>query len=471
MLGSISLFFRNASFFIYENFLKPFSKDEDDKRREFILNVLLVSLIVLLSVQTIIVLYSVFTLGSNFHGASLWSIVIVLSVFVLMYLFARRGFAKHVAFIFVWTFYILLVYAMTMWGVDVPQVWLFFALVIAFAGMLVSTRMSFVMTAAVGITFIVLIHFQETGQLVFDRSWKNFPFRLTDAVGACVTFFIFTIVSWLSNREIHRSLNRARVSERLLKEERDSLEVKVEERTRDLVAVQEARLQEVERFAEFGQLASGIMHDLANPLTAISLNLDLAESDQRSPAQTVGHIKEAVSAAQRMEALLKSARKQIMRTGGQNQFSLSDEIEQVSVLLGQKAKTAQVRIDIDDVEHVRTVGMSIKFFRVMMNLMSNAIDAYSDRALPQEKRVIHVTCKGDEGRVRITVEDKGVGIAEESLEKIFLPFFTTKHGSGSGLGLPTAKAIVEKDFGGTLSVASRVGKGTIFTIEMPIRKE
>lgn len=459
----IQVYFQQALSFIYKNFLKPRATDEDSQRREFILNVLLTSLIVLLSLQTTIVVYSIYDLGGNFRGASLISILIPLSIFIVMYLLGRKGYSKHVAFIFVWTFFGFLVYAMSLWGVDVPQVWLFFALAIAFAAKLVNTRMSFVMTGAIAITFCVLIYLQEHGQLVFDRSWKDFPFRLTDAIGASITFLIFTIVSWLSNREIHKSLQRARNSEAMLKIERDSLEEKVVERTSELVRAQEARLAEVEHFAEFGQLASGIMHDLANPLTAISLNLQQEKEGSL-------HVREAVDAASRMEALLKTARKQFIRADDRVSFSIADEIDQAVLLLAHKATTAHVRIVTDDVENVHTYGIPIKLFRVVMNLVSNGIDAYTGSGVPQSEQVIRVSCTGGDGVARINIEDRGAGIPEAVIGKIFQPLFTTKNGIGSGFGLSVAKEIVEQDFGGSISVVTRMGEGTMFTVEIPIRE-
>lgn len=195
-------------------------------------------------------------------------------------------------------------------------------------------------------------------------------------------------------------------------------------------------------------------------MTAISLNLDFAKEDP--------HIQEAIGATQRMEALLKTARKQFIRTDDVQEFSIADEIEQTVLLLSQKCKQASVRINTDLVENVHVLGMPIKFFRVMMNILSNAIDAYESSDVPARERVVRVSCIGSEGAAMIEVTDFGIGIPKDFLDKIFLPFFSTKNGKGSGFGLAMAKQIVEEDFHGSISVKSQPSQGTTFTIELPL---
>src|SRR5205823_794033 len=104
--------------------------------------------------------------------------------------------------------------------------------------------------------------------------------------------------------------------------------------------------------------------------------------------------------------------------------------------------------------------------QVFMNLLTNAAQALGDRAAGGTIRIKTARPKG-EGKVVVTVGDDGPGIPAEVLPRIFDPFFTTKDvGQGSGLGLSIVHGIVERH-GGTISVASEVGKGTTFTITLP----
>jgi two-component system NtrC family sensor kinase len=101
--------------------------------------------------------------------------------------------------------------------------------------------------------------------------------------------------------------------------------------------------------------------------------------------------------------------------------------------------------------------------QVFMNLLQNAA-----QAIPKQGDV-WITTESDGGWVRIMIKDNGVGIAEENLSRIFDPFFTTKPvGAGTGLGLSISYGIIEKQ-GGKIRAFSKIGEGTEFTIELPVR--
>ncbi|MCD6272574.1 MAG: GHKL domain-containing protein, partial [Deltaproteobacteria bacterium] len=100
--------------------------------------------------------------------------------------------------------------------------------------------------------------------------------------------------------------------------------------------------------------------------------------------------------------------------------------------------------------------------QVFMNILVNAAQAM------EEQGVINISTKSENGFVEIKISDTGTGISEENLSKIFDPFFTTKEvGKGTGLGMNIAYNIIEKH-NGIIDVQSTVGKGTIFTIKLPI---
>ena len=100
--------------------------------------------------------------------------------------------------------------------------------------------------------------------------------------------------------------------------------------------------------------------------------------------------------------------------------------------------------------------------QTLINLIKNAIDAVSER----NKGVIQLNAFSDNEGILILVEDNGTGISEELAEEIFVPFFTTKK-NGSGIGLSLSKQIM-KNHNGTISVNSRPGERTLFTLKFPV---
>jgi two-component system NtrC family sensor kinase len=126
---------------------------------------------------------------------------------------------------------------------------------------------------------------------------------------------------------------------------------------------------------------------------------------------------------------------------------------------------------VSNVEVIRQYGPDIpelvtdrnQLQQVLLNILNNSIDAMSGRGK------ITITTSLEGKKVRITLTDTGKGIKPDHLDKIFMPFFTTKEvGKGTGLGLSVSYGII-KNLGGEITVASTVGVGTTFTITLPIR--
>lgn len=127
-------------------------------------------------------------------------------------------------------------------------------------------------------------------------------------------------------------------------------------------------------------------------------------------------------------------------------------------------------MEIDMPSRYRLNGSPVRFFQVVVNLLSNAIDSFADLPKASRPRAIAISVTKKEGFIELSVSDNGCGIAKSVLPHIFDPFFTTKSKrDGTGLGLSTTKSIVEGDFGGSLAVTSVEGAGTTFVARFPKR--
>jgi signal transduction histidine kinase len=286
-----------------------------------------------------------------------------------------------------------------------------------------------------------------------------------------MTLLVIAIVSWLSNREIEKSLRRARRSEAELREERDNLERKVEERTRELKRAQMEQMCQLYRFAEFGKMSSGYFHDIANPLTAVSLSLErLKAQGVEELADTRVHFERALNAAKRMEDYIGAVKKQLQQQEDLKTFSPSEEIEQLIEIIGYKARKAGVAIRSRLDTEIQIFGNPIKFSQVVMNLLSNAIDSYEEVDAATDGREVTIILRREGAYAELTVKDAGCGIQAEDVERIFEPFFTTKPASsGVGIGLATVQDIVKKDFVGSVRVESTVGRGSEFIVLFPVQ--
>lgn len=454
-----------------QRIVEPHSSSEDVRRREFILNILLISCVTLLAFALLLqILYHLSGSHMDYQRDTLeFSIVFGMMFYMLvLYTASRRGYVTVAAYFLVCSVFLLPVYLGLRWGVNLPPALVFYPLVIVMAGVLVSTRFAFVMTLATAAALLGIWYVQAAGILPADQSWVTEKWVPSDVIIIVLIYTVTVTVSWLSNREIEHSLIRARNSEVALKHERDTLEIRVEERTKALRAAEMEKISQAYRFVEFGRLASGLFHDLMSPLTALSLNIESIATSQGAQDPTriermSRDVTHAQSATTHIQKLVESLRRHIAREGSQEVFAVNETIEEVASILNSYARQNQATVYAQDLPSVSTYGDPVAFSQVITNIISNAIEA--------EAKEVRLTLSEGDRRICVGVQDTGRGIAPDVLSHIFEPFFSTKGPRGGlGIGLASAKRIIEKEFGGTIDVQSSVGEGSTFTIYFPIRE-
>ena len=264
--------------------------------------------------------------------------------------------------------------------------------------------------------------------------------------------------------ELAESFNR--MAERF-QEIAENLEREVEERSRQLVRS--------DRLASVGFLAAGVAHEVNNPLTAIrwsseSLESRLAELLTDCPDDEVAVVQQYVAMIQSesercqeiTKKLLDFSRSQDSHKGRQDVVGI---IREVLSLITHMKKFREARLELisPDQCEIEISGHEIK--QVLLNLVANALDSTDGKGTVTVELVEQVD------RVEIQITDDGCGMSAETIDNLFQPFFTTKEtGQGTGLGLSISDRIVT-DHGGRLSAASDgPGKGSTFTVRLPVRQ-
>ena len=447
--------------------IEPKSDNEEKRRKEFILNILLISSEILM-VAFLILSFArevIDVISGQDRGFEPIVFLIMSVVFIAAHYFSRKGKLKTASLIFLAIFFVPNLYLSYHWGIDLPQSLLLYALTILTSGILISTRFSLITTASIGVYLCVLGYLQGHGITTPNTYWTAEMVTIYDAIPIVITLLIMATISWLSNREIENSLARALESEKNLKIERDNLEITVRKRTQELQKMQLDKIGQLYRLAEFGRISSGIFHDLINPLTAVSLNLEQINKNQEH-SETSEKIEQAVTAAKRMETLITSVKKQLKQEECQKQFSLSKEIKSMLEFSKYRALKNKIEIKFRYQEEIELFGDPLKFSQIIFNLVANSLDALENYE-QEEKRINIKLGLRNNGDIFLIVKDNGPGIENEIIQKIFEPFFSTKNGKGLGLGLSSIKHLVEKSFGGTISVKSLPEDGCAFTVLLP----
>ena len=229
----------------------------------------------------------------------------------------------------------------------------------------------------------------------------------------------------------------------------------------------ESQLQQSEKSAVVGRLASAIAHEIRNPLNYINLSLDHLRSKfapddaekRRTFEKLTAQLKTEVGRINRQISDFLS----YSRPTNPNlqPLDVRNVIEDSLRIVEAQAEEQNIKISLVERENVPKISGDAEFLRsVFNNLFINAVQSMATTG-----GQLNITISSAQNNVKIEVKDTGCGIDEEHLEKIFEPYFSTKE-TGTGLGLAIVKKIVEVH-NGTIDVESNSSDGTKFTIELP----
>ena len=299
-----------------------------------------------------------------------------------------------------------------------------------------------------------------------------------------------------------QTLAQEQEKQALLASQNETLEHQVAQRTSELqrsltnLRATQNQLIQKEKMASLGELTAGIAHEIQNPLNFVNNFSDVsaelvgelreekakgAAADQGLEAELLDDLEQNLTKisqhGQRAAGIVRGMLEHSRQSTGERQptdvNALCDEYLRLAYHgLRAKDKSFNATLETDftpDLPRVSGVGADLG--RVLLNLLNNAFYAVQQRQQVGEadyRPTVSVSTRQVGRQVEIRVADNGTGIPESVKAKIFQPFFTTKPtGEGTGLGLSLSYDIITKGHGGTLAVASEVGKGTEFIVTLP----
>jgi len=227
-----------------------------------------------------------------------------------------------------------------------------------------------------------------------------------------------------------------------------------------------AMLVQSAKMGAVGQMASGVVHEIGQPLTSISGLIDILGLDKPTEAG-VRRLDLMKKEMERLTTII-SRFKNFARVSEQTMkpLSLNEIVEATYALLEHQLQMKRIFCDVEKKQDLPLIlGDRNSLQQVLINLMINAMDALEGKK--DEKLTVTVRTYSENGKVCVEVKDNGSGIPKEIQEKIFDPFFTTKGPEkGTGLGLAIIASILHQHHAG-ISVESEVGKGTQLKVSFP----
>ena len=292
---------------------------------------------------------------------------------------------------------------------------------------------------------------------------------VTGHIFKIITFFLIykaIIIAGIKNplESLFYDLNQSR--EKLL-DHKNKLEIEVQKAVKE-VEERNRMLIVQSRHAQLGEMIAAITHQWKQPLNQISVlssalmdAWDYDALDEEFLQKSIGNISLVVND---MNNILEDFRNFYTPQNNDTDFELSAIDKPLQALVGRRLKKYDIDLIIDIDPGIILKGKLNEIIQVMLILINNAVDAINGSENPTG--VIELLGRTSEGNIIINVKDNAGGIKQEALDKVFEPYFTSKGDKGTGMGLFLSRTIIEKHFGGRISVQN-YADGAIFTCQIP----
>jgi signal transduction histidine kinase len=353
------------------------------------------------------------------------------------------------------------------WGINTPIGLLLFGLVIVIAGILLTAWHALYAGLLCG---LILVTIQASIVLGWHRpatSWMGTTSSFGDVLGYGAVFAMLALVSWQYNREMERSLIQAKRAESALLQQKATLRQQVKKRTQELRRAQLEEMRQMYRLAELGQQGVTLLHDLANHVSALTLELERLQGKQQS-----NDIEHARQITHYLETVVESTRDRLNGITQNQIFNMTQTVSELIDFLQYKASRAHVTIAWQPpAGSWKYRGDPASLNQAIAIIINNAIEAYGPVPKGNTSKIerrISITMERDDHHIIIKISDWGKGIPNSARKHLFAPFHSHKK-IGLGLGLFIAKQTLETHFGGSLWLSPAMDH-TEFVIKLPLRQ-
>lgn len=434
------------------------SWSDDKKRKSYLLNFINLFLIIFF---LIIILIRFF--GEIFFKYSsqenFFVLTAIISLFVFMIFLVKKGFVRIIAFSIIALLLFSSIKGSLTWGIDLYTVDIVYPFIILMSAILIGSNFSFYVLLFICIALSLIYFLQSNGYISRDSSWRSTLPSFLNLLTVLVIYTLMTFLSWLSSREIEKSISNVKKMAKKLRFQNENLEKLVEERTKELKVLQLNQLINVAPLIDLGKLSAGLIHDVREPLSVLSFILQEAKQNKN----VINNLNQALLAIDKIDDLSKASACKLFSKTEMEVFNLNQEIKKVISLFEYKSRLKKIKIIFQTNREFELHSDRSKLNQVVANLILNAIESYDD--VKDREKFIFIKLIKKPRNLLIKIKDYGIGISNESLSYIFEPNFSSKSNKESlGFGLYVSKEAMKKNYESDIKVESKLGFGSTFTL-------
>lgn len=435
---------------------------ESSKVQSKVIWLVLIGSLIVSSCITGLLLVSYFALNNTYVSTRIVECITVLLYLFIAVFFHKKGYEKIAA----WMLVVLYMFASSLiiinWGINTPIGILMFGVVAVLTSSTLGSRFTIPITIII-ISLLFLVQIANDLHIIQpDRSSFELNSTFGDVISYSAIFSVFTLLAWHSRRQLENSLTEALDSKFNLEMERNSLAHKVKEATDSLRRSQLQEMKQLYNFAELGQLTAVVLHELANHLSILTLDIDEI-SAKHTKSRSIEQAKESISY---IDSTINKVRKQLKATIDEKRFDVTDLVKKAMDEMYRKSTKNNIKLVLDNKIRSRCMlfGDPDRLLHSITILLNNALDATNSERY-QNSEVI-ISTEKRKNTILISIIDKGVGITKTRRDTLFIPRRSTKK-NGMGIGLYISREIIKTHFKGNLYLDKRTDC-TKFTIALPL---
>lgn len=420
----------------------------DKKRKSYLLNLINFLLLVIL-------LFLIFISFFIDNKEYLWNLVIAFAMLLLASFLVKKGLVCPISLMLIGILIVVSMNENLLYKFNLHIIHIIYSLIILFSALLIRSGFSFIILILVCLS-IFKIYF-DSGN--FDSSSTFSFFSLV------FSYTLLTILSWISSRQLEKSFANVKLVSEELKTQNENFEYQVKNRTEKLKSVQLNQLTQIAPLLDLGKFSAGLIHDIRQPLSVLSLILQEAKNNNNY----ILDLNLALEALNKIEDLSNISSTKLFSTYEQEIFNLNFEIKRLLSLFKYNASKKHIRIILsNNCDYDLHADRKI-LLKILTNLILNAIEAY-DKSTKQEKEIF-IKVNKNSRYLYIVIKDYGVGISRDNIKKLFIiPSFSTKDKRKSlGIGLYISQELMKKVFESNIKVESSAKYGTSFIL--PIKNK